>query len=110
MSCRAHLHVSTSVVGTSSEEGVGLCFAICEHLLQRKVSVCMCVCVYMCAVFVIVLQSYLYTHKAFTFFATHFMELTNLETLYPNVEKLSFIISHLNMNMFYVIASTLKSR
>jgi len=27
--------------------------------------------------------------KAFTFFATHFMELTNLETLYPNVEKLS---------------------
>ena len=69
-------------IGTSSEEGVGLCFAICEHLLQKKVVVCVCVCV--CDGIVI-------THKAFTFFATHFMELTNLETLYPNVEKLSVL-------------------
>ena len=46
--------------GTSSEEGVGLCQAICEQLLSTQ---------------------------AITFFATHFLELTILETLYPNVEK-----------------------
>uniref|UniRef100_A0A1X7VH91 DNA mismatch repair proteins mutS family domain-containing protein n=2 Tax=Amphimedon queenslandica TaxID=400682 RepID=A0A1X7VH91_AMPQE len=49
--------------GTSSEEGVGLCYAICEKLLMTK---------------------------AFTFFATHFLELTHLETLYPNVENYHF--------------------
>ena len=26
--------------------------------------------------------------QAYTFFATHYLELTQLETLYPNVEKL----------------------
>ena len=46
--------------GTSCEEGVGLCYAICEHLIATQ---------------------------AFTFFATHFLELTNMETLYHNVEK-----------------------
>ena len=25
--------------GTSSEEGVGICFAICEHLLEHKVGI-----------------------------------------------------------------------
>ena len=47
-------------VGTSSEEGIGICHAICEYLLSLK---------------------------AFTIFATHFMEITNLDVLYPNVEK-----------------------
>ena len=45
--------VSNGAVGTSSEEGVGLCFAICEHLLQKKVCVyiyCVCVCVCVCSV------------------------------------------------------------
>jgi len=28
--------------------------------------------------------------KAFTFFTTHFMELTSLEALYPNIEKYDF--------------------
>ncbi len=46
--------------GTSSEEGVGLCQAICEHLLSTE---------------------------AITFFSTHFLELTRLEALYPNVDK-----------------------
>lgn len=46
--------------GTSSEEGVGLCQAICEELLITQ---------------------------AITFFATHFLELTKLAKLYPNVEK-----------------------
>jgi len=46
--------------GTSIEEGVGLCFAICEQLIQSK---------------------------AFTFFATHFLELTKLENYYFNVSK-----------------------
>ena len=38
--------MSTGAAGTSSEEGVGLCFAICEHLLQKKVCVwCVHTCV-----------------------------------------------------------------
>ncbi|KAL4241059.1 MutS protein msh4 [Mactra antiquata] len=49
--------------GTSAEEGVGLCFSICEHLLKTK---------------------------AFTFFVTHFAELTSLDSLYPNVENYYF--------------------
>ena len=47
-------------------------------------------CVYVC-VCACVCDDIVITHKAFTFFATHFMELTNLETLYPNVEKLSVL-------------------
>lgn len=47
--------------GTSSEEGVGICFAIAEDLLKRK---------------------------TFTFLATHFLELTTMDALYPNVENL----------------------
>lgn len=80
--------------GTSSEEGVGLCFGICEHLLQKKVcSVCDVIgLAYNCLPFLF------YPYKAFTFFATHFMELTNLETLYPNVEKLVFKILYINNN------------
>jgi DNA mismatch repair protein MSH4 len=48
------------VTGTSSDEGFAICHAICERLLVLK---------------------------AFTFFATHFLELTNLASIYPNVEK-----------------------
>ncbi|XP_064639477.1 mutS protein homolog 4-like [Lineus longissimus] len=51
--------------GTSLDEGIGICHAICEYLLNLK---------------------------AFTFFATHFMELTNLDSLYPNVENYHFEI------------------
>lgn len=46
--------------GTSAEEGVGLCYAICEQLLATS---------------------------AFTFLATHFIELNRLATLYNNAEK-----------------------
>ena len=61
---------------------------VCVHIY-----ICMCLCtgvciLYMCVyceVFILIVA----LTKAFTFFATHFMELTNLETLYPNVEKLS---------------------
>jgi DNA mismatch repair protein MSH4 len=49
--------------GTSVEEGVGLCFAISEHLIQSQ---------------------------AFTLFATHFLELTKLENYYYNVSKYLF--------------------
>ncbi|KAK2193937.1 hypothetical protein NP493_4g02025 [Ridgeia piscesae] len=49
--------------GTSADEGVGICHAICEYLLNLK---------------------------AYVFFATHFMQLTNLESLYPNVENYHF--------------------
>ena len=47
------------LAGTSSQEGIGICFAVCEELLQSK---------------------------AFTLFATHFTELTTL-AMYPNTEK-----------------------
>ncbi|EGD83637.1 hypothetical protein PTSG_04245 [Salpingoeca rosetta] len=45
--------------GTSPEEGLGLCFAACEYMIQLQ---------------------------AFTFFATHFSELCRLD-IYPSVEK-----------------------
>ncbi|KAM4642188.1 mutS protein homolog 4 [Discoglossus pictus] len=54
--------------GTSTEEGIGICFAICEHLLGLK---------------------------AFTLFATHFLELCHLGTIYPNVENNYFEVQHL---------------
>ncbi|XP_062325919.1 mutS protein homolog 4 isoform X1 [Osmerus eperlanus] len=53
--------------GTSAEEGVGLCHAVCEFLLRLK---------------------------AFTLFATHFLELCQLETLYPNVENQHMEVQH----------------
>lgn len=46
--------------GTSAEEGVGLCYAICEQLLATS---------------------------SYVFLATHFLELNNLAELYHNVEK-----------------------
>ena len=49
--------------GTSTQEGYAICHAVCEHLQAIK---------------------------AFTFFTTHFLELTSLEELYPNVEKYEF--------------------
>ncbi|XP_072025616.1 mutS protein homolog 4-like [Amphiura filiformis] len=53
--------------GTSSEEGIGICYAICEFLL---------------------------TVKAFVFFVTHFLDITNLDTLYPNAENYHFEVEH----------------
>ena len=50
---------------TSHDEGFGICFAACEELLLSK---------------------------AFTFFATHFVDLTLLSTLYPNVNSITFDI------------------
>ncbi|XP_065836479.1 mutS protein homolog 4-like isoform X2 [Oscarella lobularis] len=49
--------------GTSAEEGVGLCHVFCEFLISTK---------------------------AFTFFVTHFEELTRLDSLYANVENYHF--------------------
>jgi len=49
--------------GTSAEEGFAICHAVCEYLQGIK---------------------------AFTFFTTHFTELTSLEALYPNIEKYDF--------------------
>ncbi|XP_031436382.1 mutS protein homolog 4 [Clupea harengus] len=53
--------------GTSAEEGVGICHAICEFLLNMK---------------------------AFTLFATHFLELCQLQSLYPNVENQHMLVQH----------------
>ncbi|PIK47411.1 putative mutS protein-like 4 [Apostichopus japonicus] len=53
--------------GTSNEEGVGICHAVCEYLISIR---------------------------AFTFFVTHFMEITNLDALYPNVENYHFEVEH----------------
>lgn len=46
--------------GTNAEEGVGLCYAICEELLSTS---------------------------AYSFIATHFLELNRLSATYPNVQK-----------------------
>ncbi|CAB1335221.1 unnamed protein product [Coregonus sp. 'balchen'] len=53
--------------GTSAEEGVGICHSVCEFLLSLR---------------------------AFTLFATHFLELCQLETLYPNVENQHMEVQH----------------
>uniref|UniRef100_UPI00398F1709 mutS protein homolog 4 isoform X1 n=1 Tax=Pristiophorus japonicus TaxID=55135 RepID=UPI00398F1709 len=53
--------------GTSTEEGIGICHAICEFLLS---------------------------FKAFTLFATHFLEVCQLDALYPNVENNHFEVQH----------------
>ncbi|XP_073400920.1 mutS protein homolog 4 isoform X2 [Dendrobates tinctorius] len=49
--------------GTSAEEGIGICYAVCEHLIRST---------------------------AFTLFATHFLELCHLGTMYPNVQNFHF--------------------
>uniref|UniRef100_A0A3Q0RHU3 MutS homolog 4 n=1 Tax=Amphilophus citrinellus TaxID=61819 RepID=A0A3Q0RHU3_AMPCI len=53
--------------GTSAEEGIGICHSVCEFLLRLK---------------------------AFTLFATHFLELCQLESLYPNVENQHMQVQH----------------
>ncbi|XP_037551421.1 mutS protein homolog 4 [Nematolebias whitei] len=53
--------------GTSAEEGIGICHSVCEFLLRLK---------------------------AFTLFATHFLELCQLESLYPNVENQHMEVQH----------------
>ncbi|MEQ2304614.1 MutS protein msh4, partial [Ameca splendens] len=53
--------------GTSAEEGIGICHSVCEFLLGLKV---------------------------FTLFATHFLELCQLESLYPNVENQHMEVQH----------------
>nr|XP_012643408.1 LOW QUALITY PROTEIN: mutS protein homolog 4 [Microcebus murinus] len=53
--------------GTNTEEGIGICYAICEYLLNLK---------------------------AFTLFVTHFLELCHIDVLYPNVENMHFEVQH----------------
>ncbi|XP_039597804.1 mutS protein homolog 4 [Polypterus senegalus] len=53
--------------GTNAEEGTGICHAVCEFLLSLK---------------------------AFTLFATHFLEICQLQTLYPNVENYHMEVHH----------------
>ncbi|OPJ75544.1 mutS protein-like protein 4 [Patagioenas fasciata monilis] len=57
--------------GTSAEEGIGICYAACEYLLNLK---------------------------AFTLFATHFLELCHIDAFYPNVENYHFEVQHLRSN------------
>ncbi|XP_027729860.1 mutS protein homolog 4 [Vombatus ursinus] len=53
--------------GTSTEEGIGICYAVCEYLQSLK---------------------------AFTLFATHFLELCQMDALFPNVENIHFEVQH----------------
>ncbi|XP_078529538.1 mutS protein homolog 4 [Lissotriton helveticus] len=53
--------------GTNTEESIGICYAVCEYLLSLK---------------------------AFTLFATHFLELCHMDALYPNVENNHFEVQH----------------
>uniref|UniRef100_A0A7N6AI53 DNA mismatch repair protein n=1 Tax=Anabas testudineus TaxID=64144 RepID=A0A7N6AI53_ANATE len=57
--------------GTSAEEGIGICHSVCEFLLSLQ---------------------------AFTLFATHFLELCQLESLYPNVENQHLEVQHTRSN------------
>ncbi|XP_067119866.1 mutS protein homolog 4-like [Centruroides vittatus] len=54
--------------GTSVEEGISICFAICEHLISLK---------------------------CFTLFTTHFLQLTDLDLLYTNAVNYHFQVEHL---------------
>lgn len=54
--------------GTCVDEGIGICFAICEHLISLK---------------------------CFTLFTTHFLQLTDLDLLYANVVNYHFQVEHL---------------
>ncbi len=58
--CDARIEHALIRAGTAIEEGVGICHAICEHLIS--------------------------TH-AFVFFATHFLDLTHIDSMYSNVDK-----------------------
>ncbi|XP_077412106.1 mutS protein homolog 4 isoform X2 [Vanacampus margaritifer] len=53
--------------GTSAEEGIGICHSVCEFLLSLK---------------------------AFTLFATHYLELCQLESLYPSVVNQHMQVQH----------------
>ncbi|XP_061649838.1 mutS protein homolog 4 isoform X3 [Phyllopteryx taeniolatus] len=53
--------------GTSAEEGIGICHSVCEFLLSLK---------------------------AFTLFATHYLELCQLESLYPSVDNRHMQVQH----------------
>ncbi|XP_021500130.2 mutS protein homolog 4 [Meriones unguiculatus] len=53
--------------GTNTEEGIGISYAVCEHLLGIK---------------------------AFTLFTTHFLELCHIDALYLNVENMHFEVQH----------------
>uniref|UniRef100_A0A7M6DQK7 DNA mismatch repair proteins mutS family domain-containing protein n=2 Tax=Clytia hemisphaerica TaxID=252671 RepID=A0A7M6DQK7_9CNID len=54
--------------GTGIAEGVGISYSICEKLISTK---------------------------AFTFFATHFLELCDLSNVYHNVENYHMVVQHL---------------
>ncbi|ELU10757.1 hypothetical protein CAPTEDRAFT_92723, partial [Capitella teleta] len=54
--------------GTNVDEAIGICHAICEHLISTK---------------------------AFSFLATHFAKLTDLEALYPNVTNYHFAVERM---------------
>ncbi|XP_066046760.1 mutS protein homolog 4 isoform X3 [Chamaea fasciata] len=58
--------------GTSAEEGIGICYAACEYLLNLK---------------------------AFILFATHFLELCHIDALYPNVENYHFEVQHVRSSV-----------
>ena len=59
--------------GTSTFDGLGITFAICEKLIQQK---------------------------CFVFFATHFMEISEGLKIYPNVLNLTFPVAIKNEQIF----------
>ncbi|XP_020824184.1 mutS protein homolog 4 isoform X6 [Phascolarctos cinereus] len=58
--------------GTNTEEGIGICYAVCEYLQSLK---------------------------AFTLFATHFLELCQMDILFPNVENIHFEVQHVKSGL-----------
>ncbi|XP_043855264.1 mutS protein homolog 4 [Dromiciops gliroides] len=58
--------------GTNTEEGIGICYAVCEYLLSLK---------------------------AFTLFATHFLELCRIDVFFPNAENVHFEVQHVRSSV-----------
>lgn len=61
--------------GTSVRDGVALCWAICEHLIVQS--------------------------AAYTFFVTHFLDLVELEILYPSVKNYQLLVNEQDSKIFF---------
>ncbi|GAB1288253.1 MutS protein homolog 4 [Apodemus speciosus] len=85
--------------GTNTEEGIGISYAVCEHLLSIKGPGCpglfadqtpgtpgqRSACLRLLSAGV---------KGAFTLFTTHFLELCHIDALYLNVENMHFEVQH----------------
>ena len=74
-------------LGTNVDEAIGICHAICEQLSGSKVLVNRMMVTIADLADCLIIGIRFAISKAFTFLATHFRKLTDLEAMYPNVMK-----------------------